>query len=67
VTVITPGITRTNFADAMTNPDVRAQLEARRDATGMQPDQVARAIEFAIAAPADVDVSEVVVRPVAKG
>jgi NADP-dependent 3-hydroxy acid dehydrogenase YdfG len=66
VTVITPGITRTNFADAMTNPDVRAQLEARRDATGMQPDQVARAIEFAIAAAADIDVSEVVVRPVAK-
>jgi NADP-dependent 3-hydroxy acid dehydrogenase YdfG len=32
----------------------------------MQPDQVARAIEFAIAAAADIDVSEVVVRPVAK-
>jgi NADP-dependent 3-hydroxy acid dehydrogenase YdfG len=67
VTIITPGITRTNFADAMTDPDLRAQFEVRRDAAGMRPDQVARAIEFAIAAPDDVDVSEVVVRPVAKG
>jgi NADP-dependent 3-hydroxy acid dehydrogenase YdfG len=26
VTIISPGMTRTNFADAMTNPEVKAQL-----------------------------------------
>lgn len=65
VTIISPGMTRTNFADAVTNPEVKAQLEARRDQTGMPPDAIARAIAFAIEQPADVDVSEVVVRPTA--
>ncbi len=67
VTTISPGMTRTNFADAMTNPEVKAQLEKRRDTTAMPPEAVARAIAFAIEQPADVDVSEVVVRPAARG
>jgi NADP-dependent 3-hydroxy acid dehydrogenase YdfG len=67
VTIISPGMTRTNFADAMTSPEMRAQLEGRRDKTAMPPDAVARAIAFAIGQPAGVDVSEIVVRPTAKG
>ncbi len=65
VTIISPGMTRTNFAEAMTNPQVKAQLEERRDRTAMPPDAIARAIAFAIEQPEDVDVSEVVVRPTA--
>ncbi len=65
VTIISPGMTRTNFADAVTNQEVKAQLEVRRDTAGMPPDAIARAIAFAIEQPADVDVSEVVVRPTA--
>src|SRR5450755_3711182 len=65
VTIISPGMTRTNFAEATTNPVVKAQLEERRDKTGMSPDAIARAIAFAIEQPADVDVSEIVVRPTA--
>ena len=65
VTIISPGMTRTNFAEAMTNPEVKAQLEERRDRTAMPPDAIARAIAFAIEQPADVDVSEIVVRPTA--
>jgi NADP-dependent 3-hydroxy acid dehydrogenase YdfG len=65
VTTVSPGMTRTNFADAMTNPELKAQLEARRDTTALTPDAIARAIAFAIEQPADVDVSEVVVRPAA--
>ncbi len=67
VTIISPGMTRTNFADTMTNPAVRAQLEQRRDKTAMPPEAIARAIAYAIEQPAGVDVSEVVVRPTAKG
>jgi NADP-dependent 3-hydroxy acid dehydrogenase YdfG len=44
---------------------VKAQLEERRDKTAMPPDAIARAIAFAVEQPADVDVSEVVVRPTA--
>ena len=67
VTIISPGMTRTNFAEAMTNPEVKARLEERRDKTAMPPDAIARAIVFAIEQPANIDVSEVVVRPTAQG
>jgi NADP-dependent 3-hydroxy acid dehydrogenase YdfG len=60
-------MTSTNFADSMTDPDVRAQLEQARDAIAMPPDAVARAIAFAIEQPASVDVGEIVVRPTAQG
>jgi NADP-dependent 3-hydroxy acid dehydrogenase YdfG len=65
VTIISPGITRTNFAEAMTNPEVKARLVERADKTAMPPQAIARAIAFAIEQPADVDVSEIVVRPTA--
>jgi NADP-dependent 3-hydroxy acid dehydrogenase YdfG len=66
VTIISPGMTSTNFADSMTDPAVRAELEERRDAIAMPPDAVARAIAFAIDQPADVDVGEIVIRPTAQ-
>jgi NADP-dependent 3-hydroxy acid dehydrogenase YdfG len=66
VTIVSPGITSTDFADSMTDPDVRAQLEQARDAMAMPPDAVARAIAFAIEQPATVDVGEIVVRPTAQ-
>ena len=65
VTIISPGMTRTNFADTMTNPQVKAQLEERRDKIAMPPEAIARAIAFAIEQPADVDVSEIIVRSTA--
>ena len=65
VTIISPGITQTNFAESITNPEVKAQLEERAARTAMPPEAVARAIAFAIEQPADVDVSELVVRPTA--
>jgi NADP-dependent 3-hydroxy acid dehydrogenase YdfG len=65
VTIITPGFTSTNFADAVANPEVKAQLEESRDNMAMPPDAIARAIAFAIEQPANVDVGEVVVRPTA--
>ena len=65
VTIISPGMTRTNFAEAMTNPQVKAQLEERRDRAAMPPEAIARTIVFAIEQPDDIDVSEIVVRPTA--
>jgi NADP-dependent 3-hydroxy acid dehydrogenase YdfG len=63
VTIISPGITQTNFAEAITNPEVKAQLEERANKTAMPPEAIARAIAFAIEQPVGVDVSELVVRP----
>jgi NAD(P)-dependent dehydrogenase (short-subunit alcohol dehydrogenase family) len=67
VTIISPGFVRTNFAERVTNPEVKAQLVESRDKFAMPPDAVARAIAFAIEQPADVDVGEIIVRPTAQG
>src|SRR5882762_10753621 len=61
VTIISPGMTSTAFADSITDPTARAELEMRRDAIAMPPDAIARAIAFAIEQPADIDVGEIVV------
>ncbi len=63
VTIISPGFVRTDFADGVTNLEVRAQLAALRDKFAMPPEAIARAIAFALEQPADVDVNEVVIRP----
>ena len=67
VTIISPGFVRTNFAEGVTNSEMKAQLTASRDAFAMPPDAIARAIAFAIEQPADIDVNEVVIRPTAQG
>ena len=67
VTIISPGFVRTNFADGVTNPEMKAQLEAARDKFAMPPEAIARAIAFAIEQPADIDVGEIVIRPTAQG
>jgi NADP-dependent 3-hydroxy acid dehydrogenase YdfG len=66
VTIISPGFVRTNFAEGVTDPEVRAQLEASRDKFAIPPDAIARAIAFAIEQPADIDVNEIVLRPTAQ-
>src|SRR3984957_10606935 len=66
VTIISPGMTSTNFAESIRDPVARAELEQRRDVIGMAPEAVARAIVFAIEQPSDVDVGEIVVRPTAQ-
>jgi len=58
VTIISPGFVRTNFADSVTNPEVKAKLAESRDKFAMRPDAIARAIAFAIEQPADIDVNE---------
>jgi NADP-dependent 3-hydroxy acid dehydrogenase YdfG len=66
VTVISPGFTRTNFAESMTNQNVKAKIVASMEKYAMPPNAIARAIAFAIEQPADVDVGEIIVRPTAQ-
>ena len=67
VTIISPGFIHTDFAESMTNPEVKAQIVDTRDKMAISPDAIARAIAFAIEQPADVDVGEIVIRPTAQG
>jgi NADP-dependent 3-hydroxy acid dehydrogenase YdfG len=66
VTIISPGFIHTDFAESMTNPEVKAQILEQRDKMAIPPDAIARAISFAIEQPANVDVGEIVVRPTAQ-
>jgi NADP-dependent 3-hydroxy acid dehydrogenase YdfG len=65
VSVVSPGPVDTPFAEASSNPEVRARITEWRDAIAIPADAIARAIAFAIEQPADVDVNEIVVRPTA--
>ena len=67
VTVISPGFTRTNFADSIAHPELKAQIEQGMAQMAISPDAIAQAIAFAIDQPADVDVGEIIVRPTAQG
>ena len=64
VTVISPGVVESELANSISDAKGRDEMKAFR-AIAIQPDAVARAIRFAIEQPADVDTSEIVVRPTA--
>jgi len=66
VTVVSPGMVGTEFADSMTDQGIRAQIEARLGDIAIRPDAIARAIAFAIEQPPEVDVGDIVVRPTAQ-
>ncbi|MEP6947906.1 MAG: SDR family oxidoreductase [Ginsengibacter sp.] len=67
VTIISPGFVFTNFAESMTNPEMKAQIMKAQDKMAIPADAIARAIAFAIEQPANVDVGEIVIRPTAQG
>jgi NADP-dependent 3-hydroxy acid dehydrogenase YdfG len=67
VTIISPGIVNTDFADSMTSPVMKAQIADSMSKIAIPPDAIARAIAYAIDQPANVDVGEIIVRPTAQG
>jgi NADP-dependent 3-hydroxy acid dehydrogenase YdfG len=64
VTLVSPGVTESELADSISDEQARAEMQEFRK-VAIAPDAIARAILFAIEQPADVDVSEIVVRPTA--
>jgi NADP-dependent 3-hydroxy acid dehydrogenase YdfG len=62
-TTISPAATRSQLASTITDADTQEAIDAFRNAGMLGPDAIARAIRFAIGQPADVDVSEIIVRP----
>ncbi|MBT2227992.1 SDR family oxidoreductase [Nonomuraea sp. NEAU-A123] len=65
VTVVSPGIIKTDFAEQM-RPEMRAQILDTMSTIAISPDAVARAVAFAIEQPDGVDVGDIVVRPTAQ-
>jgi NADP-dependent 3-hydroxy acid dehydrogenase YdfG len=63
VTLISPGVTTTELGSNITDEGAAGFVKELRK-TSLTPDAIARALAYAISQPADVDVSEIIVRPV---
>ena len=64
VTTICPGVTESELADSISDEAGRNEMKAFRK-VAISPGAIARAIHFALSQPADVDTSEIIVRPTA--
>ncbi len=63
-TLISPGAVATELFDKILHPQIQEMAKARLG-SALPVDSIARAIAFAIDQPDDVDVSEIIVRPMA--
>jgi len=64
VTIIEPGLVATEFIDNITDPAAKQALETRFKAvTPLQPEDIARAIAYAVTQPPHVNVNEILIRP----
>ncbi len=64
VTLVSPGVVESELAESISDPLARDTMRDFRK-VAIKPEAIARAIGFAIDQPADVDVSEMIVRPTA--
>jgi NADP-dependent 3-hydroxy acid dehydrogenase YdfG len=62
VTCIHPGVVESELAATITDPAAAEAMKTYR-AIALQPEAIGRAVRFAIEQPEDVDVNEIVVRP----
>jgi NADP-dependent 3-hydroxy acid dehydrogenase YdfG len=63
VTIISPGNTESELTSTISDAQAAQWVEEFRE-TAIPADAIARAIAFAIEQPADVDVNEIIVRPI---
>ncbi|MFC3215694.1 SDR family oxidoreductase [Novosphingobium panipatense] len=64
VTVISPGVTESELADSISDPKGREEMKEYRK-VAISPFAIAKAVRFAAEQPADVDTTEMIVRPTA--
>jgi NADP-dependent 3-hydroxy acid dehydrogenase YdfG len=65
VTIISPGAVESELAETITNPAVKKRIEDYRK-MAIPADAIAAAMVYAIGQPANVDVSEILIRPTAQ-
>ena len=63
VTTISPGVVETELGSDITDESAKAMLQELRQ-TALTSDAIARAVLYAVSQPDDVDVNEVIVRPI---
>jgi NADP-dependent 3-hydroxy acid dehydrogenase YdfG len=63
-TCVYPGVVTSELADTISDPVARERMQTYRK-IAIEPDAIARAIQYVIEQPNDVDVNEIVVRPLA--
>ncbi|KAA0093148.1 SDR family oxidoreductase [Mycolicibacterium sp. P1-18] len=66
-TAISPGYVRTDFGDCVTDPDIRAEIGRNMADFALDPDAVARAVEFVVDQPWEVEIGELSIRPTTQG
>jgi len=64
VCCVNPGVVNSELANSITDPSTREAMEVYRRIS-LQPDDIARVVSQIIKAPADVDTTEVTIRPTA--
>lgn len=64
VTLVSPGVTESELADGISDPEARKAMRAYR-AVALPASAIAEAIAYALSQPRQVDVNEIVVRPAA--
>lgn len=64
VTCVNPGVVESELASSITHAETLAMMESYR-ATALQPADIARAVRQVIEAPANVDTTEITIRPTA--
>ncbi|GIJ51579.1 oxidoreductase [Virgisporangium aliadipatigenens] len=62
-TSVSPGYVRTELADSIGDPVLRAEIQRNMNEFAIAPEAVARAIAFAIEQPDDVEIGDITIRP----
>jgi NADP-dependent 3-hydroxy acid dehydrogenase YdfG len=66
VTTVSPGAVESELKHGSSDPDAAASVKAFYEASQIPADSVARAVVYAVEQPADVDINEIVIRPVSQ-
>ena len=63
-TIISPGAVATELPDSVTEPDIAAKIRAYYDEIAIPAESFAQAVAFAMGQPEEVDVNEILFRPI---
>jgi NADP-dependent 3-hydroxy acid dehydrogenase YdfG len=66
VTIISPGVVATELGDDISDQGTKDLLVGWRKASALTPNAIARAVAYAVEQPDDVDINEVIVRPISQ-